>query len=139
MTAECAIVQPKKEIFLKAVRKGSSVQFAAQKAKIHRNTVYLWRKQDEEFAAAWDEAKESRADWYEDRLRDQAEAGNVTAIIVGLKMRGRFKETQQVDLNAPAHWRFTIGRGYDEADARYQGPVVVNGVANELPPAIRAE
>lgn len=57
----------------------------------------MWRDQDEDFAAAWNEAKESGADWYEDRLRDQAADGNVTAIIIGLKMKNRFVEKQEVE------------------------------------------
>ena len=100
----------KKAAFLQAVGQGSSVTFAAQAAGIHRRTVYLWRDQDPEFAKAWDEAKEAGADWYEDRLRDQAEVGNVTAIVVGLKMKKRFVEKQEVDVKAKV--RFIIGKGY---------------------------
>lgn len=42
------------------------------------------------------EAQEKNADWYEDRLREAAASLNTTAIIVGLKMRGRFIERQEV-------------------------------------------
>ena len=82
--------------FLQLLSEGHSVTYAAGKVDIGRKTAYRWRD-DEAFATAWDSAYEEGGDWYEDRLRDQAEAGNTTATIVGLKMRGRFIERQQVE------------------------------------------
>ena len=86
----------KKGRFLQLLSEGRSVTYAADTVGIGRKTAYRWRG-DEAFAAAWDSAYAEGGDWYEDRLRDQAEAGNTTATIVGLKMRGRFVERQQVE------------------------------------------
>lgn len=90
---------PKQERFLLSLAEGHSVTYAAKLIRIGRRTAYNWRATDMSFAQAWDEALESGGDTWEDLLFDLAKAGNVTAVIVGLKMRGRFIERQFVHVS----------------------------------------
>lgn len=46
----------KKDEFLEQLRKVPIVQVAAEKSDLSRNTVYRWRKEDEAFKQAMDEA-----------------------------------------------------------------------------------
>ncbi len=58
---------PEREnLFLKALKSGSSVAYAAQAAGVGRQTVYDWRHQDETFEALWDDAIEVGSDRLED-------------------------------------------------------------------------
>lgn len=61
--------------FFKALADGLSVTGAAEHAGIGRNTVYDWRKDDKEFAAAMDAASESGTDGLEDEARRRAVDG----------------------------------------------------------------
>jgi len=83
---------PLKRIVLEARAKGHSVTGSCAAAGVTTPTLYAWRQTDHQFAQAWADAGNSSGDWYEDRLRDKAERGDVTAIIVGLKMHGRFAD-----------------------------------------------
>jgi hypothetical protein len=48
--------------FLAELRRRGNVSDAARAATIDRTTAYLWRKNEPEFAAAWDEAIEAAID-----------------------------------------------------------------------------
>ena len=52
--------------FLEALRKGASVAGAAAHAGVGRATVYRWAKDDEAFAAEWDDAYETGTDVLEE-------------------------------------------------------------------------
>lgn len=81
---------PKKDpqdLFLDGLRKGLSVQGAADGAGIGRRTAYNWRAEQPEFAAAWDEAIESGTDALEDALLRRALTIDTTAAIFLLKAR----------------------------------------------------
>jgi hypothetical protein len=52
--------------FLNSLKAGWSVSKAVDDAKLSRSIVYLWREQDPQFAAAWDEALEIGVDAFED-------------------------------------------------------------------------
>ncbi len=43
-------------LFIEQLRKIPIVQIACDKAGVSRNTIYRWRKEDEKFRKAWDEA-----------------------------------------------------------------------------------
>jgi len=87
-----------KEAFVLAIARGHSTAAAADAARIGRRTVLRWAEKDERFAAAWADAKESKGDWYEDRLREQALGGDTSATVVGLKMSGRFVERKDINV-----------------------------------------
>jgi len=54
------------------------------------------------------------------------------------KHLGMFVDRKEINVNT--HWRFTIGKGYDETEAPGPGSRVVNGhVVDEIPPRVGAE
>lgn len=60
-----------KELFLAALRGSdekppASISLAASRAGVSRATVYRWRDEDDDFAAAWTDAYESGTDRLED-------------------------------------------------------------------------
>jgi hypothetical protein len=65
----------KKTVFLEALRDKYTVRHAAALARVGRRTVYDWREQDAEFAAAWDEAREDAIEALESTMYDKALAG----------------------------------------------------------------
>ncbi len=72
---------------------------ATEAAKIvgrHRDSFYEFKRNNADYATAWDAAVEARGDWYENRLKAKAspegDKGDTVAVIVGLKMTGRFVE-----------------------------------------------
>jgi transposase-like protein len=77
----------KRRQFLSVLAGGYSVTRAAQAIGISRVTAYAWRREDPDFAAAWDEAWESGTDCFEDALREMAAEKNIAAVIFGLKSR----------------------------------------------------
>lgn len=64
-----------REAFLDKLREGASVTAAAQCAGIGRATAYRWAKEDEAFAADWQDAYESGTDALEDEARRRAYEG----------------------------------------------------------------
>ena len=44
------------KFFLEKLEKGIPPRYAAKLAKIARSTIYNWKRDDAEFAAAWDDA-----------------------------------------------------------------------------------
>jgi hypothetical protein len=64
-----------KQRLLKALAKGKSPAWAAEDAGIGRSTAWLWRKNDPEFAAAWDEAVAEGVDRLEDEAHRRAVEG----------------------------------------------------------------
>lgn len=67
----------KREKFLIALGSGASVTRAAVIAGWSRQSAYNYRKDDEEFAAEWDEAVEEGTDLLEDEARRRATEGLV--------------------------------------------------------------
>ena len=57
-----------KQKFLKLLSEGRTPAVAAEKVKVTRAAFYKWRKDDEVFAAAWDDAREAGYDKLEDAL-----------------------------------------------------------------------
>lgn len=61
---------------------------AAQILKVDRNTLYawtIWGKRKKYWEQIFIEAKDARADFYENKLDLEAARGNMTAVIFGLK------------------------------------------------------
>lgn len=82
------------EGFLKALRSGKSVTAACRIGRIARTAAYEWRKGDEAFAKAWDEAIEEGTDGLEDSAHTRAKKSSDTLMIFLLKARrpDKFKE-----------------------------------------------
>ena len=61
--------------FLESLRQGSSSTKACEDAGIGKPTAYRWRRDDSEFEAAWDDARESGTDRLEDEAYRRAHDG----------------------------------------------------------------
>lgn len=87
------IGHPKKRAFLAAFRQSGNIRASTEAAGIRRQTYYEWCEHDLVFAAAAHQAKEEYGDILEAKLSQMAVSqSNVTALIVALKMAGRFVE-----------------------------------------------
>ena len=51
-----------RETFLEVLRNTCNVSAAARSANISRSAVYAWRREDEQFAADWDDAEGEAVD-----------------------------------------------------------------------------
>jgi hypothetical protein len=78
-----------KEHFLKQLALGCSPGVAARNLNIARSTAYGWKKEDQEFDAAWVDAVETALDRLEQQLYDSALAGNSRDAQFILKHRRR--------------------------------------------------
>jgi hypothetical protein len=65
-----------KELFLKQLELGRSPGVAARNIRIARATAYGWKKEDQEFDAAWVDAVETGLDALETQLYDSGMNGN---------------------------------------------------------------
>ena len=65
----------KREKFLRHLEECGSVRRAARAANIGRNTVYVWRRKQPEFAAEWKAALEVAADLLQDEAFRRAHEG----------------------------------------------------------------
>lgn len=78
-----------KQSIIDLLRKTPIIQIAAERAGISRATYYRWRKDDEEFTAAVDEAlaagKGLVSDMAESQLIGAIKDGNLTAVMFWLK------------------------------------------------------
>jgi hypothetical protein len=75
ITRNAAAHDAYKQLVVKALAKGKSPAWAAEEAGIGRSTAWLWRKNDPEFAAAWDEAVTEGVDRLEDEAHRRAVEG----------------------------------------------------------------
>lgn len=87
--------------FLAELRRIPIVQVACEKTAISRNSVYRWRKEDEEFKKAMDEAMEDGEafvnDMSESQLLSLIQEKNWSAISFWLRHRNpKFKERLEV-------------------------------------------
>ena len=61
-----------KKRFIETLEKGYSPRYAAKLANVSRPTIYNWKRDDPEFAAAWDDAILTGVDLVESRLVQRA-------------------------------------------------------------------
>jgi hypothetical protein len=92
MAADSTDSTSKKGKFLRALTEGYSVTGAAKIARVDRTTVYVWRKDDDDFKAAWDEAIEAGGDLLEDEAWKRATKGTLKPIYQGGKKVGSVRE-----------------------------------------------
>jgi hypothetical protein len=96
------IQHPKKRAFLACFANSGNIRMSCAAAKINRTTYYDWREHDEQFDAACHQAKAEYGDLLEDELKQQIFLQhNTTALIVALKMAGRFVDTQRQEHSGP--------------------------------------
>jgi|SRR6266498_3188660 hypothetical protein len=80
-------VKKYKELFLKQLARGCSPGVAAENIKIARATAYGWKKEDEQFDAAWVDAVETSLDKLETRVYNSGMRGNASNAQFTLKHR----------------------------------------------------
>jgi hypothetical protein len=61
--------------FFEALQNGASISSAAKSAAYGRTSIYQWRKDNPDFAAAWDEAIDCGTDLLEDEVMRRAKDG----------------------------------------------------------------
>jgi hypothetical protein len=72
--------QKKLDIILSVLAMGKSATAAAAAAGITRDRLYVWRKKDPQFAAAWAGAIEAGTDLLEDEARRRASEGTAEPV-----------------------------------------------------------
>jgi hypothetical protein len=75
----------KKAAFIAALRADFAIAPAAKRAGVSRSTVYMWRAEDDDFAEAWDDAREAAVDVLERTLYKRAIRHDTVAGIFLLK------------------------------------------------------
>ncbi len=90
--------QKDKERFLEKLAKTPIVEVACKQSGLPRTTYYRWRKEDEAFAAACDEAIETSSDLINDMAESQLISAikekNLTAIMYWLRHHHRTYRTR---------------------------------------------
>ena len=127
------IQHPKKRAFLAAYANSANIRAACKAANINRSTYYDWMERDEAFALAAEQAKQDYGDLLEAELTSQAvQQHNTTALIVALKMAGRFVDGQHIFLHQDARReakRLAEQYGLDADDLIREAERIANGRA----------
>jgi hypothetical protein len=95
---------PEKDlVILDALREWPTFTNAARKAKVSRNTLNEWRRDDPDFDKACLAARDEGFDAVEDKLIDRTRKGDTTAMIFLLKGRRRpiYGERQALEHSGP--------------------------------------
>lgn len=135
----------KRAKFLRELAAGKPVVKAAESAKLARQTLYDWRRNDPEFAAAWDKAWEDSADVLEAELDRRAHAGpddpmSGTLLIFSLKGRRPERYRDNVKHEIQQHVSITVEDARDALDQRlariieHREQRAIDGTARALPP-----
>jgi hypothetical protein len=106
----------KKRAFLSAYSRCGSIQKAAKRAKVDRQSHYNWLRDDPDYVAAVEEAKTQGFDALEDMLNDAAlDDRNITAAIFLLKANrpDKYKERSHMAVELPLTKRL-IGVDIDD-------------------------
>ncbi len=128
--------------FLVLIADANSVTYAAKKLGRSREAFYDHKRNNPAFSEAWDSAIAARGDWYEQRLKAKAagkEDGDTVAVIVGLKMTGRFVERPaitQIQVNVAENRPFqeyTVAQLRAQLDAIEAPQPAIEAEAKELP------
>lgn len=92
----------KRARFLDALREHGTVYAACQASGVPRTTVYRWREDDADFAAAWDAAIEDVTDMLEREAIRRATEGSDTLMIFLLKANRpeKYRETNNLQVKA---------------------------------------
>ena len=87
----------KRAKFLEVLAEGWSVQKAAAAAGMGRSAAFAWKREDHEFAAAWEAAYEDGTDHLEDVAQSRAEGASDTLLIFLLKGRRPNKYRERIE------------------------------------------
>lgn len=123
--------------FLATLAKTGNVSAAAKAAKIHRDTAYQHRTDDEAFRKAWALAQEESADELEAEARRRAMKGTKKPVYQQGKLVGHVQEYSDTLLifllkgNNPEKFR---ERSSVEHSGPAGGPIAVREVTVHLPP-----
>jgi hypothetical protein len=83
---------------LELAAQAHTLQYMATDIGVTRQALTRWRERDSDFDSSLTYAlREAAADHYESNLKAQSDSGNVTATIVGLKMKKRYVEVHHSD------------------------------------------
>lgn len=91
MTAQRKQSAASRRLFIKHLRKSGNVTRAAEAAGVSRNQLYLVRRDDPDFARAWEEALEGAMDDLEAELLRRALEGTDKPVFFGGKECGTVK------------------------------------------------
>jgi hypothetical protein len=75
----------RRDAFLRLLREGCSVAQAARAIGLGRRTMFDWKRDDEDFREAWDDAVETITENIESALARAALGGDTVSMIVWLK------------------------------------------------------
>src|SRR5689334_17864049 len=93
--------------FLEVLAETARVTVAAEAIKVHRSTVYAWRKEDPEFAKAWDAAEALAVDVLEEAAIARAlEGGSDRLLIMLLRAKRPERYREKVDLGGAVSLNF---------------------------------
>jgi hypothetical protein len=85
-------IEKQREVFLEALAAIGNVSRAMKAAKIPRRTLYDWRRNDNEFAVAWEQALEESAGVLESEAHRRAVDGTLRPVYQGGKRVGSIRE-----------------------------------------------
>jgi hypothetical protein len=85
--SETAYCEENAELVIKALRSGRRPGPTAQLVGVGRRTLYNWKAENADFAAAWDDAVATAADRMEEVVYDLGIAGDLAAAAYWLKHR----------------------------------------------------
>jgi hypothetical protein len=97
------MVTPEKQIpitaFIDALRSTGNVRAACEAVGISRQAAYRWRRENTEFAAAWEQAIEDATDYLEEVARQRALETSDTLMIFLLKAHrpDKFRDTHRIE------------------------------------------
>jgi hypothetical protein len=105
----------KRALILDALHNNPSYGGAARKARITRQTLYLWRKHDPEFGAECEAAREQGFEALEDALVARGQKNDTTAAIFLLKgwKPERYQDRKAVDMNLTGSLTIVMGERSD--------------------------
>lgn len=108
----------KRTKFLKALTETPNVSRACRLAKISRVTAYNHRKEDEAFAAAWDEALEEGVDGLVESAWRRAKKGDTALTIFLLKAHRpeMYRETVRTEHSGPDGGPIRVSKASDLSD-----------------------
>ncbi len=94
-------LDPRKQRMMECLKKSmGNITLACESSGVSRQTHYDWLKDDENYKKANDDLPDIILDFLENALYKKVQAGDTTAIIYGLKSKGRkrdWQEKQEVD------------------------------------------
>lgn len=108
-----------REKFLTMLAETCNVTASAEAAGMGRSAAYAWRREDEDFASAWDDALESAADRLEQIAFERAKDGKSDRMLeILLKAhRPKYREKQAVELTGKDGGPVEIDQVQNDADA----------------------